>query len=221
MAPPAPRPTRAARYVTLFPRRRVIRAPKTFSDMSLELLLESGTILPRGPPEHKHKQASTSVEGLAMEAPSTTAGSRDDEGCAPEAGSVRTHMPSQERSRASAPPAGAASASAHSFFRRGFEQQSRGLTDTDCALLVPAGLGRGTRRAATSTDYGGPVARRRRADDGEAEQTRRARREREQDVAEISRRMYEKIKSSRDPRDHVEDAASASRSPPRREDDPG
>mmetsp|Transcript_16600 Transcript_16600/g.47942 ORF Transcript_16600/g.47942 Transcript_16600/m.47942 type:complete len:235 (-) Transcript_16600:1537-2241(-) len=28
-------------------------------------------------------------------------------------------------------------------------------------------LGRGTRRAATSTDYGGPVARRRRADDGE------------------------------------------------------
>ena len=33
-------------------------------------------------------------------------------------------------------------------------------------------LGRGTRRAATSTDYGGPVARRRRADDGEAEQTR-------------------------------------------------
>ena len=35
-------------------------------------------------------------------------------------------------------------------------------------------LGRGMRRAATSTDYGGPVARRRRADDGEAEQTRRA-----------------------------------------------
>ena len=33
-------------------------------------------------------------------------------------------------------------------------------------------LGRGTRRAATSTDYGGPVTRRRRADDGEAEQTR-------------------------------------------------
>ena len=32
-------------------------------------------------------------------------------------------------------------------------------------------LGRGTRRAATSTDYGGPVARRRRADDGEAELT--------------------------------------------------
>ena len=30
-------------------------------------------------------------------------------------------------------------------------------------------LGRGTRRAATSTDYGGPVARRRRAEDGEAE----------------------------------------------------
>jgi len=46
VAPPAPRPTRAARYVTLFPRRRVIRAPKTFSDMSFRtasriLLLES------------------------------------------------------------------------------------------------------------------------------------------------------------------------------------
>ena len=66
-------------------------------------------------------------------------------------------------------------------------------------------LGRGTRRAATSTDYGGPVTRRRRADDGEAEQTRRARRGREQDFAEISRRMYEEIRSSRDPRDHVED----------------
>ena len=68
-------------------------------------------------------------------------------------------------------------------------------------------LGRGTRRAATSTDYGGPLARRRRAEDGEAEQTRRARRGREQDFAEISRRMYEEIsiRSSRDPRDHVED----------------
>ena len=66
-------------------------------------------------------------------------------------------------------------------------------------------LGRGTRRAATSTDYGGPVTRRRRADDGEAEQTRRARRGREQDFAEISRRMFEEIRSSRDPRDHVED----------------
>ncbi|EOD31430.1 hypothetical protein EMIHUDRAFT_253552 [Emiliania huxleyi CCMP1516] len=43
------------------------------------------------------------------------------------------------------------------------------------------------------------------ADDGEAEQTRRARRGREQDVAEISRRMYDEIRSSRDPRDHVED----------------
>ena len=50
-----------------------------------------------------------------------------------------------------------------------------------------------------------PVARRRRADDVEAEQTRRARRGREQDFAEISRRMYEEIRSSRDPRDHVED----------------
>ncbi|EOD10792.1 hypothetical protein EMIHUDRAFT_248219 [Emiliania huxleyi CCMP1516] len=54
-------------------------------------------------------------------------------------------------------------------------------------------------------DYGGPVARRRRAEDGEAEQTCRARRGREQDFAEISRRMYEEIRSSRDPRDHVED----------------
>ena len=42
-------------------------------------------------------------------------------------------------------------------------------------------MGRGTRRAATSTDYGGPVARRRRAEDGEAEQTRRVRRGREQE----------------------------------------
>ena len=50
-----------------------------------------------------------------------------------------------------------------------------------------------------------PGSKRRRADDGEAEQTRRARRGREQDVAEISRRMYEEIRSSRDPRDHVED----------------
>ena len=66
-------------------------------------------------------------------------------------------------------------------------------------------VGKRTRRAATSTDYGGPVARRRRAEDGEAEQTRRARRGREQDFAEISRRMYEEIRSSRDPRDHVED----------------
>ena len=33
----------------------------------------------------------------------------------------------------------------------------------------------------------------------------RARRGREQDFAEISRRMYEEIRSSRDPRDHVED----------------
>ena len=49
------------------------------------------------------------------------------------------------------------------------------------------------RRAATSTDYGGASrhGRRRRTDDGEAEQTRRARRGREQDVAEISRRMWE------------------------------
>ena len=46
---------------------------------------------------------------------------------------------------------------------------------------------------------------RRRAEDGEAEQTRRARRGREQDVAEISRRMYDEIRSSRNPRDHVED----------------
>ena len=81
-------------------------------------------------------------------------------------------------------------------------------------------MGRGTRRAATSTDYGAPVTRRRRADDGEAEQTRRARRGREQDVAEISRRMYDEIRSSRDPRDHVWKTASAS-PPAQREDDPG
>ena len=65
---------------------------------------------------------------------------------------------------------------------------------------------RGGRRPRPTID-GGPVARRRRAEDGvgEAEQTRRARRGREQDFAEISRRMYEEIRSSRDPRDHVED----------------
>ena len=64
---------------------------------------------------------------------------------------------------------------------------------------------RGGRRPRPTMLYGGPVARRRRAEDGEAEQTRRARRGREQDFAEISRRMYEEIRSSRDPRDHVED----------------
>ena len=81
-----------------------------------------------------------------------------------------------------------------------------GTAESDQTASAAEGtLGRGTRRAATSTDYGGPVTRRRRADDGEAEQTRRARRGREQDVAEISRRMYDEIRSSRDPRDHVED----------------
>ena len=81
-----------------------------------------------------------------------------------------------------------------------------GTAEADQTASTAEGtLGRGTRRAATSTDYGGPVARRRRADDVEAEQTRRARRGREQDFAEISRRMYEEIRSSRDPRDHVED----------------
>ena len=47
---------------------------------------------------------------------------------------------------------------------------------------------------------------------GAEPQTRRARRGREQDFAEISRRMYEEIRSSRDPsaeRDHVEDGSSA------------
>ena len=43
------------------------------------------------------------------------------------------------------------------------------------AAAAEGTLGRGARRAATSTDYGGPVARRRRADDGEAEQTRAGR----------------------------------------------
>ena len=86
------------------------------------------------------------------------------------------------------------------FRRRGADNGSDFNVDVLFSLL-----GRGTRRAATATDYGGPVTRRRRADDGEAEQTRRARRGREQDVAEISRRMYDEIRSSRDPRDHVED----------------
>ena len=80
-----------------------------------------------------------------------------------------------------------------------------GEPEQQTASAAEGTLGRGTRRAATSTDYGGPVARRRRAEDGEAEQTRRVRRGREQDFAEISRRMYEEIRSSRDPRDHVED----------------
>ena len=64
-----------------------------------------------------------------------------------------------------------------------------GTAESDQTASAAEGtLGRGTRRAATSTDYGGPVARRRRAEDGEAEQTRRVRRGREQDFAEISRR---------------------------------
>ena len=67
-------------------------------------------------------------------------------------------------------------------------------------------LGRGTRRAATSTDYGGPVARRRGAEDGgELEQTRRARRRKEQDFLRRSAGGCTKIRSSRCPRDHVED----------------
>ena len=85
-------------------------------------------------------------------------------------------------------------------------REDPGTAEADQTASTAEGtLGRGTRRAATSTDYGGPVTRRRRADDGEAEQSRRARRGREQDVAEISRRMYEEIRSSRDPRDQVED----------------
>ena len=51
-----------------------------------------------------------------------------------------------------------------------------GTAEADQTASTAEGtLGRGTRRAATSTDYGGPVARRRRADDGgELGQTRRA-----------------------------------------------
>ena len=64
------------------------------------------------------------------------------------------------------------------------------------------------------------VARRRRAEDGEAQQTRRARRGREQDFAEISRRMYEEIRSSRDPRDH-DPCGRRLVKVPHREDDPG
>ena len=89
-----------------------------------------------------------------------------------------------------------------------------GTAEADQTASAAEGtLGRGTRRAATSTDYGGPVARRRRAEDGEVGQTRRARRGREEDFAEISRRMYEEIRSSRDPRDHVW-TKTASASPP-------
>ena len=81
------------------------------------------------------------------------------------------------------------------------------------ASAVEGTLGRGTRRAATSTDYGGPVTRRRRVDDGEAEQTRRARRGREQDFAEISRRMYEEIKGAAGTRGTMWKTASASPPP--------
>ena len=73
------------------------------------------------------------------------------------------------------------------------ERLRNGGVPRDPVFLMPA------------TDCSYAVARRRRAEDGEAEQTRRARRGREQDFAEISRRMYEEIRSSRDPRDHVED----------------
>ena len=74
-----------------------------------------------------------------------------------------------------------------------------------CVLFFP--LSPAETDQGTPTDASGltiwrtrrPVARRRRADDGEAEQTRRARRGREQDFAEISRRMYDEIRSSRDP----------------------
>ena len=66
---------------------------------------------------------------------------------------------------------------------------------------------RGGRGDLDRRDYGGPVARQRRADDVEAEQTRTGRDEggSRDFFAEISRRMYEEIRSSRDPRDHVED----------------
>ena len=55
-------------------------------------------------------------------------------------------------------------------------------------------LGRGTRRAATSTDYGGPVARRRRAEDGEAEQTRRARRGREKKTVQVLKAKHNALR---------------------------
>jgi hypothetical protein len=89
-------------------------------------------------------------------------------------------------------------------------------------------LGRGTRRGRTSTNYGGPERRqtpdprRRRADDGgELEQTRRARRGKEQDFAEISRRMYEEIRSSSEAGTRGTIWKMASARVPHREDDPG
>ena len=60
-------------------------------------------------------------------------------------------------------------------------------------------------RRQTTDDAGQTTQGRRRSRLSELEQTRRARRGREQDFAEISRRMYEEIRSSRDPRGHVED----------------
>ena len=54
------------------------------------------------------------------------------------------------------------------------EGQTRGRRSRSGPASAAEGtLGRGTRRAATSTDYGGPATRRRRVDDGEVEQTRR------------------------------------------------
>jgi len=70
-------------------------------------------------------------------------------------------------------------------------------------------LGRGTREGGDLNRLW-RTSRQTTADDGEAEQTRRARRGKEQDFAEISRRMYEEIRSSRDPRDHMWKTASAS-----------
>jgi len=74
-------------------------------------------------------------------------------------------------------------------------------------------LGRGTiRRAATATDYGGPRRQTtQRADDGEAEQTRRARRGRgSRRLCGDQQEDVRRIRSSRDPRGTMWKTASAS-----------
>ena len=78
-------------------------------------------------------------------------------------------------------------------------------------------LGRGTRRAASSTDYGQPMEGQSPddAEDGEAEQTRRARadeggsRTLRRSAGGCTKRLGEEQQRSRDPsRDHVEDGYS-------------
>ena len=81
-----------------------------------------------------------------------------------------------------------------------------GEPEHETASAAEGTLGRGKRRAATSTDYGGPVA----SHDAGQKTVRRSRRAgRDEGGSRTLRRsaggMYEEIRSSRDPRDHVVD----------------